>query len=114
MRWVPVTCLLTPYLWPNRDPIGEEGGINLYLFCANNSIYGIDSLGLDVNVVGRASCDMCGKGPQFDGKTTTLSARRYHVWGRTWQPNHLEVNPPQIGKLPIDLGDRGWPLDEIT
>jgi hypothetical protein len=31
--------------WPSRDPIGERGGVNLYGFVGNNSIYGIDYLG---------------------------------------------------------------------
>ena len=33
--------------WPSRDPIEEQGGINLYGFCNNNSIVIIDKLGLD-------------------------------------------------------------------
>jgi len=32
--------------WPSRDPIEEEGGMNLYGFVGNDSIGGIDSLGL--------------------------------------------------------------------
>ena len=32
--------------WLNRDPIEEDGGLNLYRFCNNNGIYQIDSLGL--------------------------------------------------------------------
>jgi RHS repeat-associated protein len=32
--------------WLNRDPIGEEGGINLYQFVGNNPIGFIDPLGL--------------------------------------------------------------------
>jgi RHS repeat-associated protein len=30
-----------------RDPIGYDGGINLYAFCGNNPVMGIDPLGLD-------------------------------------------------------------------
>lgn len=32
--------------WLNRDPIEEDGGINLYAFCGNNSISKYDVLGL--------------------------------------------------------------------
>jgi len=33
--------------WPNRDPIGENGGLNLYAYAANDAIGRIDLLGLD-------------------------------------------------------------------
>lgn len=32
--------------WPNRDPIGIEGGINLYAFVRNGSIDAVDAFGL--------------------------------------------------------------------
>lgn len=32
--------------WPNRDPIQENGGYNLYHFVANNPVSGVDLLGL--------------------------------------------------------------------
>ena len=32
--------------WLNRDPIGEEGGVNLYGYVGNNPISGVDPLGL--------------------------------------------------------------------
>ncbi len=32
--------------WLNRDPIGEVGGLNLYVFIKNSSLYHIDYLGL--------------------------------------------------------------------
>jgi len=33
--------------WLNRDPIGEKGSINLYLFCFDNALDIIDLFGLD-------------------------------------------------------------------
>ena len=33
--------------WLSRDPIGEEGGINLYGFLGNNSLNNVDILGLE-------------------------------------------------------------------
>jgi len=32
--------------WLNRDPIGEDGGVNLYGYVGNNSISGVDAFGL--------------------------------------------------------------------
>ena len=42
--------------WPSRDPIGEEGGINLYGFLGNRSINTYDILGNAAPVVGGAVC----------------------------------------------------------
>ena len=35
--------------WPNRDPIGESGGVNLYGFVANDPTDAFDALGLDIS-----------------------------------------------------------------
>lgn len=36
--------------WISRDPIGENGGWNLYAYCDNNPINRIDFLGLDASL----------------------------------------------------------------
>ena len=47
----PTPTFFTPGIpqWPSRDPIGEEGGVNLYGFSFNNCITRIDPLGLIVD-----------------------------------------------------------------
>ena len=37
--------------WASRDPIGEEGGLNLYGFCRNEGITAFDPLGLSTFVL---------------------------------------------------------------
>lgn len=39
---------LAPF-WPNRDPSGENGGVNLYGFVANDSTDAFDPYGLDIS-----------------------------------------------------------------
>ena len=34
--------------WINRDPIGESGGLNLYMFCNNNPMVHVDMIGYSV------------------------------------------------------------------
>jgi hypothetical protein len=36
--------------WPNRDPIEEDGGINLYGFVGNNGLNWIDLLGMELAI----------------------------------------------------------------
>ena len=39
------------FVWPNRDPLQEQGGINLYGFVNNSPVNSIDPLGLAVGTV---------------------------------------------------------------
>ena len=52
--------------WPNRDPIEEQGGLNLYGFIGNDSVNYADYLGLTISV------DPTLKGP---GIRNTLTGR---------------------------------------
>ena len=38
--------------WLNRDPIGEDGGLNLYGFCGNNAACKYDLLGMETSTDG--------------------------------------------------------------
>ncbi len=50
--------------WLNRDPIGYGGGLNLYKYCSNNPVMGIDPLGL-----------------ADDGDWALDSSKNYGSWG---------------------------------
>jgi hypothetical protein len=41
--------------WMSRDPIAEQGGVNVYAYGGNKPLNGYDSLGLDFIAVGRAA-----------------------------------------------------------
>jgi RHS repeat-associated protein len=43
--------------WLSRDPLGEEGGINLYSFVANSTIHRWDSLGLAAQALACHCCE---------------------------------------------------------
>ncbi|MFP4156308.1 MAG: hypothetical protein ACLFU4_01675 [Opitutales bacterium] len=42
-------------VWPSRDPIEEEGGLNLYVFVGNDALGSLDHLGLCKYYVSRCS-----------------------------------------------------------
>ena len=35
--------------WLTRDPLEEEGGVNLYVFCSNNTLENVDILGMKIS-----------------------------------------------------------------
>ena len=52
--------------WPNRDPIGEQGGLNLYGFVGNDGLNTLDILGLKVCTQWRIDY--------------SIPSRKYHLW----------------------------------
>jgi RHS repeat-associated protein len=61
--------------WINRDPIAEEGGLNLYAFCGNDPVNEVDPLGLltpgwHLRVTGQA-LDELGFAPEKEAKFRT-------------------------------------------
>ena len=39
--------------WLSRDPLEEQGGLNLYAFCGNNAVKWVDPLGMEILVIKR-------------------------------------------------------------
>ncbi|WP_234038064.1 hypothetical protein, partial [Roseibacillus ishigakijimensis] len=65
--------------WPSRDPIAEDGGVNLYGMVGNDGVNRFDILGL---------CDSCGKSEKecCGGKPKPKRGRsRYVCCGNKWR-----------------------------
>jgi len=65
--------------WPNRDPIQENGGINLYEFEGNSPNYSIDAWGFGIWFPKPGPCTMpfaCG-GPKVEGHCTLVAVDIY-------------------------------------
>jgi len=61
-----------PSQWPNRDPIGENGGVNLFAMVENNPISFIDPLGLNIYAI---------DGTNFDVSRNAAKGQTYsNVW----------------------------------
>lgn len=73
--------------WPSRDPIEEEGGINLYGFIWNDGTNGVDYLGLDAAV----KCNRCKKKPA--GKMTCINIEKGKQKGKPYPSNEGTNNP---------------------
>jgi len=90
--------------WISRDPIGEEGGLNLYGYVANDPITGIDPLGLDTYTINRTM----GGGPALPrdflhtySHTYTFttypdgSIQHTYSWGNTANLHGWNIDQPE-------------------
>ena len=77
--------------WLNRDPIEEEGGLNLYGFCGNNAIDTCDCLGLKWEIIRRGNpyvYALARPGDSTDtfetlARTVGLDLADYQIWAHT-------------------------------
>jgi RHS repeat-associated protein len=86
--------------WINRDPIGEEGGINLYSYVGNDPVNEFDPFGLQE--VPLVPADLAGEPSEFwDGFYQGLAAP--FVWGNNFYNTYIDPEPPPgfaIGAVP--------------
>ena len=66
--------------WLNRDPIEEDGGINLYAFCGNSSISIIDYLGNENYVLGLNEPDRINKLNQTTWNTKPVTQQSHSIY----------------------------------
>ena len=68
--------------WPNRDPIGERGGVNLYGFVGNSPLNKVDHFGLDAAIINHGG---------YTGHTSFViinpdgSVKAYHFYAKSHQ-----------------------------
>ena len=69
--------------WPSRDPIEEDGGVNLYSFGPNNPICGFDDLGLswwsNIPIIGPA-IDFFGGAPKLQDAVNDRRKKRQELF----------------------------------
>ena len=107
--------------WLTRDPIGEEGGANLYGFCKNDSISRVDVNGCGTWRFGIPS--ICGNYPEFTVSYEMDSAERKcckgiqvlryvrkFITGGKYGPYSLDGTPDQFtSSYPIGYAPDDWP-----
>ena len=64
--------------WPSPDPIGEDGGENLYVFLNDDSINESDYLGLDYIAAGRRRFSVIPGLPKWSSPATHLFIAKYN------------------------------------
>jgi RHS repeat-associated protein len=101
--------------WPSRDPIAEEGGVNLYGFVGNDPIWHIDVLGLikkecPFNVTAGHSGDPDEDGnvdsrkKEFDKNKDNCNSGRFYgaSCGRTGVGSNLAWPTPEAKQMSLD------------
>lgn len=79
--------------WPSRDPIDENGGLNIYGFVGNDGVGRIDLLGLKVTFVWSGNCPKASgrnKGRMIRAKKCCL--KDGGKWGHRWERKGFSDN----------------------
>ena len=104
--------------WINRDPIEEDGGLNLYAFCGNDGVNGVDLLGeteIYVMFYGTEPSDYL---PFTDGITLGNSSMDFIAWvldvtSRYRQNDESQAKRDILTKLDVN-SDRNITEAEIS
>ena len=95
--------------WPSRDPIGEDGGLNLYGFVGNDGVNRTDLMGL----AGDSVCDRINEiVKNADGKAVVKKLTGADIEVALADLQRLCCCSP-IFKLLLDNFDKNWPENSI-
>jgi len=87
---VTITVSGLPF-WPSRDPVGEQGGMNLYGFVLNRPISAVDALGLSLcDAIG--CCDRCSEDDDPIVVATGVALKHWNA-----------ANSPGTDQIALDL-----------
>ena len=75
--------------WPSRDPIEEEGGLNLYGFVMNRPLGLVDKLGLDIIII--IGCPIPGSANVGGHAAMAVTGHGVFSWGTT-DPDGTPLN----------------------
>ena len=83
--------------WLNRDPIGENGGINIYRTIQNSPVNGIDPDGLQTNAAGNSRNR--GNAGRARGAAVSVIPPRYGNWGGGGWSGGVSGNSPPVNSF---------------
>jgi len=96
--------------WINRDPINEEGGINLYGFVANDAVNAFDPRGLDIVIDPTASPEFKKRCVQClcDLQKSRTGKKLYDLLNNNKKIT-VTIRPASAGEPPDEVpGTGGW------
>ena len=93
--------------WPNRDPIEERGGINLYAFINNDAVNAYDVLGNHRKILIRESLDFADEGKECSAESWLKGVEFSYKYKRfTWKnrnPLTLETKYATWGEVQVKI-----------
>ncbi len=91
--------------WLNRDPIEEDGGLNLYGFCGNGAVYSYDLLGEQrTNLPGIILDSLCEDAYRF-ARSRLQTAQERRAWDRytkhgyMYSSRDIELSPKEVKSI---------------
>jgi RHS repeat-associated protein len=95
--------------WPSRDPMGENGGLNIYGFIKNDGVNYLDYLGLVLVITGNGITSSNGTGVIIDGSISIVPGGGIQINGSITPTSSpaININTPQFSNINPSIGGAG-------